>query len=174
MTTATVQTSYCYGLKGSVANSVVYLDERTVVYPSGANLVLCSPEQKIQKFIPLTPGSEGATAMALSPNKRYVAVAEKRGEKPALSVFDLSTLKKKKSLSLAEGSVGEEWVSLGFSRDSKSLVSQGGGPDWTMVLWQWEKGKVLAQVKSNGNTTYPIRQVGLAYRVLINLTFCNK
>ena len=158
MSIATVQTSYCYGLKGSVSNSVSYLDEKTVVYPSGANLVLCSAEQKTQKFVPLTPGSEGATAIAVSPNRRYVAVAEKKGERPVITVFDLGTLKKKKTLNLAEGS-SQEHVSLGFSPDSKSLVSQSGGPDWNMVVWQWERAKVLAQVKSNGNTTYQVRQV---------------
>jgi WD40 repeat protein len=158
MSIATVQTRYCYGLKGNVANSVTYLDERNILYPSGANLVLCNAVQKTQKFVPLSPGTEGATALAVSPNKRYVAVAEKKGERPTITVFDLTTLKRKKVLSYAEGSF-QEYVSLGFSPDSKSLVSQSGGPDWSMCLWQWEKAKVLAQIKSNGNTTYPIRQV---------------
>ncbi|CAI8054545.1 hypothetical protein GBAR_LOCUS29762, partial [Geodia barretti] len=35
MSIATVQTRYCYGLKGNVANSVTYLDERNILYPSG-------------------------------------------------------------------------------------------------------------------------------------------
>ena len=158
MSIATVQTRYCYGLKGNVANSVTYLDERNILYPSGANLVLCNAVQKTQKFVPLSPDTGGATALAVSPNKRYVAVAEKKGERPTITVFDLTTLKRKKVLSYAEGSF-QEYVSLGFSPDSKSLVSQSGGPDWSMCLWQWEKAKVLAQIKSNGNTTYPIRQV---------------
>ena len=161
MSIATVQTRYCYGLKGNVANSVCYLDERTVLYPSGANLVLCNADQKMQKFIPLSPGSEGATALAVSPNKRYVAVAEKRSERPTITIFDVTTLRKKKVLNYADGTF-QEYVSLGFSPDSKYLVSQGCAPDWTMCYWYWEKSRVMAQVKSNGNTTYHVREVSLS------------
>lgn len=158
MSIATVQTRYCYGLKGNVSSSVWYLDERTILYPSGANLVLCNAEQKMQKFIPLTAGSEGATAMAVSPNKRYVAVAEKKPERPIITVFDLTTLKRKKVLNYAEGTF-TEYISLGFSPDSKYLISQGCAPEWTMLYWYWDKAKVMANTKSNGNTTYPVRQV---------------
>lgn len=158
MSIAIVQTRYCYGLKGNVSNSVCYMDEHTVLYPSGANLVLCNADQKMQKFIPLTPGCEGATALAVSPNKRYVAVAEKKGERPIITVFDVTTLRKKKVLNYAEGTF-QEYVSIGFSPDSKYLVSQGCAPDWTMCYWYWEKSKVMAHTKSNGNTSYQVRQV---------------
>lgn len=159
MSIAAVQTRFCYGLKGNVAKSVTYLDERTVLYPSGANLVLGNADRRTQKFIPLSPGTRGATALAVSPNKRYVAVAEKKAEKPTITIYDLTTLKKKKVFgSSAEGSY-ERYVSIAFSPDSKSLVSQSDGPEWNMCLWQWEKGKPVAQIKSNGNTTYHVREV---------------
>ena len=159
MSIATVQTRYCYGLKGNVTNSVWYLDEQTVLYPSGGNLVLCNADQKAQKFIPLSSGSEGATALAVSPNKRYAAVAEKRGDRPTITVFDLNTLRKKKVLNYPEGTF-QEYVSLGFSPDSKYLVSQSSAPEWIMSYWYWEKSKVMAKVKSNGATNYQVRQVG--------------
>lgn len=166
MSIAAVQTRFCYGLKGSVTSSVCYLDERTVLYPSGANIVLCNVEQKMQKFIPLTPGSEGATALAVSPNKRYVAVAEKKGERPIITIFDITTLRKKKVLTYTEGTF-QEYVCLGFSPDSKYLISQGCGPEWTMCYWFWEKSKVMANVKSNGNTSYQVREVSICVCVCV-------
>ena len=159
MAIATVQMRYCYGLKGNVSNCVCYLDEHIVLYPSGTNLVLCNAEQKVQKFIPLSPGSDGATALAVSPNKRYVAIAEKKKERPTITVFDLTTQRKKKVLSYSEGTF-QEYVSLGFSPDSKYLVSQGCAPEWTMCYWYWEKAKVMAHVKSNTNN-YQVREVSL-------------
>ena len=160
MSIAKVQTRYCYGLKANVANSVWYLDEHTVLYPSGSNLVLCNADQKSQKFIPLSTGGEGATALAVSPNKRYAAAAEKHNDKPTIAIFDLSSLRKKKTLSIPDGTFWE-FVSLGFSPDSKYLVSQSSEPDCVMSYWYWEKSKVMAKIKSNGATNYRVRHVSL-------------
>ena len=60
-----------------------YFDEQTVLYAAGNNVVIFNTEQKSQKFIPGTEKSEGITALAVSPNRKYVAVAERgvEGEK---------------------------------------------------------------------------------------------
>ena len=69
-----------------------------MLYPAGHNIVIFNAEQKTQKFIPGTDNTEGITAMAVSPNHTYVAVAEraKEGEKAQVTVFDLHTLKRRK------------------------------------------------------------------------------
>ena len=46
-----------------------------------------------------------------------------------------------------------------FSQDSKLLAAQGGGPDWSLVLWQWEKSKVLASVRTSNPLGAPMTQV---------------
>lgn len=152
------QPKYSFGLKGDVANNVWYLDEQSIIYPSGANLVLFNVDQKVQKFIPCTVGSEGMTALAVSPNKRYAAIAEKKSEKPTITIFDLTTLRRRKILSSVE-STSQEYISLAFSPDSKYLASQMSGPDWTLSYWHWEKAKLMASTKSNGVTNHPVRQV---------------
>mgnify|MGYP001221119778 CR=1 FL=1 len=65
-----------------------------MVYPAGATIVVYNTDTRTQRFI---MGPEGAvyTAMAVSPNRRYVAVAE-RGVVPAVSIYDLHTLKRRK------------------------------------------------------------------------------
>ena len=35
-----------------------------------------------------------------------------------------------------------------FSGDGKYLAAQGGSPDWTLALWGWEKGKLLATART--------------------------
>lgn len=152
------QPKYSFGLKGDVANNLSYLDEQNIIYPSGANLIILNVEQKAQKFIPCSVGSEGMTAMAVSPNKRFVAIAERKGEKPTIAIFDLTTLKRKKVLTSAD-STSQEYVSLSFSPDSKYLASQMSGPEWVLSYWLWEKAKIMASTKSNGATNFAVRQV---------------
>lgn len=125
MSIAVAQPKYSFGLKGDVANNVWYLDEQSIIYPSGANLVIFNIDQKVQKFIPCSVGSEGMTALAVSPNKRYAAIAEKKRERPTIAIFDLTTLRRRKVLSFAEGT-SQEYISLAFSPDSKYLISQVG------------------------------------------------
>ncbi|KAL5113105.1 Cilia and flagella-associated protein 57 [Taenia crassiceps] len=97
--------------------------------------------------------------MATSPNRRYVALAEKTNEGPCIVIYDLASLKRKKLLR-GTGLITEEFVSISFSPDSLYLVAQGGGPDWTLIYWQWEKTKRLATVRtSQGN---PIHQVSVS------------
>ncbi len=158
MSIAVAQTKFSFGLKGDVATNVWYLDEQSIIYPVGANLVIFNIDQKAQKFIPGSAGSEGMTALAVSPNKRYAAIAEKRSEKPTIAIFDLTTLRRRKVLSVSESS-SQEFVSIAFSPDSKYLISQLAAPDWTLTYWHWEKAKVMASTKSNGATNYQIRQV---------------
>lgn len=80
MSTASAQLRHIFGMRHDVAAGVAYHDEQTVVYPSGTSCVLFNIDQKQQKFISGTDRSRGMTAMALSQNRRYVAIAE-RGDR---------------------------------------------------------------------------------------------
>ena len=89
-------------------------------------------------------GPQGRTeicGLAVSPNKRYVAVAERGVERGLINVYDVRTLKKKKTLYNATEMRSKEYVSICFSPDSKNLLSMGGAPDWTLINWLWGKTK---------------------------------
>jgi cilia- and flagella-associated protein 57 len=85
-------------LDNEVSNNVHYLDENTVAYPAASAMVVCKTDVKSQMFIPLTPECKGVTAMAISPDRRFMAVAEAGEESPTISIIDLQTLKKRKGL----------------------------------------------------------------------------
>ena len=36
---------------------------------------------------------------------------------------------------------------LAFSHDGAFLAAQGGGPEWNLAVWQWEKSKLSGVVK---------------------------
>ena len=128
-------------------DNIHYLEENVVLYPAGHNTVIYNTEQKTQKFIPGTGESKSISALAVSASKKYVAVAE-RAERGMVSVCDLHTLKRRKVLA-APDVLSKEYVSLAFSPDGKILAAQGVAPDWTLVLWAWEKSKVIASAKAS-------------------------
>jgi cilia- and flagella-associated protein 57 len=132
------------GLRANVSNCISYQDEQTIVYPAGANMVIYNIDQKTQKFIPNSDKSIGMTTICVSMNKRYLAVAERTVDKPIISIYDLHTLRKRKTLQLTES---KEIVSMSFSPDSRHLITQTGGPEWILNYWSWEKSRVMATIK---------------------------
>jgi len=159
MSIAIAQARHIFGVKTGVAGNICYQDEQTIVYTSGAYCVLYNIDQKLQKFIPVSEKGNSMTAITVSPNRRYVAIAERGEEKATITIFDLHTLRRKKVLSSSEVQ-STEYVSLAFSPDSKYLIAQGGKPDWTLLYWTWEKSKIMATTRtSNPQGNPPIYQV---------------
>ncbi|RXN13979.1 cilia- and flagella-associated 57 [Labeo rohita] len=104
-----------------------------------------------------TERSQGMQALAISTNRRYLAVSE-CVEKATITVYDLQHEQSRKRKVLTGGDISvDEFVCMAFSPDSKYLIGQAGGPDWTLFLWMWEKKKVMATVKTS--TDGPIHQV---------------
>ena len=67
------------------------------------------------------------------------------GDRPLLIVYDLETNKRRKILRCAEFK-SKEVISLAFSHDSKYLLAQGSAPDFQLVYFFWEKGKVITTI----------------------------
>ena len=158
---AVVAPRHVFGIKADVRDNTSYFDEQTVLYAAGNNVVIFNSEQKSQKFIPATEKSEGITALAVSPNRKYVAVAERaaEGEKAQVTVYDLHTLKRRKVLQAVSADVSSrEFVCIAFSPDSKGLLTHGGAPDWALVHWHWEKAKVGAVYKASGSQAAAVYQ----------------
>jgi len=81
--------------------------------------------------------SEAITALAVSPNKRYIAVAEKC-DHGVVNIYDSQTLRRRKMLNYTELE-SKEIVYISFSSEAKLCLTQGGAPDYTLVLWNVEK-----------------------------------
>ncbi|XP_062337115.1 cilia- and flagella-associated protein 57-like [Osmerus eperlanus] len=152
------QSHYIFGLRTGVANNLCFFDEQTVIFPCGNNCVRYNIDQRWQRFIPGTERSQGMQALAISANRRYLAVSE-RGERGTITVYDLQHEQSRKRKVLSGGDVAvQEFVCMAFSPDSKYLIGQAGGPDWILFYWMWEKQKVMATVKATG-VSNPINQV---------------
>ncbi|OAE23436.1 hypothetical protein AXG93_961s1350 [Marchantia polymorpha subsp. ruderalis] len=179
--------NHVFGVHGKMRDGVHFVDDSTIVYCAGHCVVWWKTEDKNQKVVCGTADTETMTAIALSHNRKHVAVAEsclpdrpvvvepKKESNdlakaiemaksvsldikgPVISIFDSQTSKKKKVL--MGGDIGSRsYISLAFSHDGKCLAAQGGAPDWNLVLWSLEKSKLIASIKtSTGPEVYQVQ-----------------
>ncbi|NXT45627.1 CFA57 protein, partial [Pluvianellus socialis] len=106
-------------------------------------------EQKWHKFIPGTEKSRGVQALAVSPNRRYLAVSETLAEQPVLTVYELSAVpaRRRRTLAAAAGLPAREAVSLAFSPDCRYLAAATAPPEGHLTYWLWEKQRLMAVVR---------------------------
>ncbi|XP_061743732.1 cilia- and flagella-associated protein 57 isoform X2 [Nerophis ophidion] len=150
--------SFLFGLQTDASNNLLFYDDQTIIFPCGKTCVCYNFVHQRQTFLSASEKSQGICAMAISPNRRFLAVSE-RGSQAAITVFDLQDDKgRKRKLLSSEDIVGEEFVCMAFSPNSKYLLAQTSGPEWTLVLWLWEKQKV-ASTKKMTNANNPVNQV---------------
>jgi WD40 repeat protein len=142
-----MQAKHLFGFKSDVANCVIHVDDHRVAYVSGHNVVSYSTEDRSMQFYPGIEGTITITALALSANRRFLAVAE-RARTAIVSIFDMSSNKKKRTMTTTD-CASEEYVSMAFpsGSENKFLATQGGAPDWTLVLWQWDRTRVVSTAK---------------------------
>ena len=136
---------HCFGLNGNVNNNVIFINETVVIYPAANSVIIFNSETKIQKFIPLSDESDSISALAITPNKKILAVAERSNKGPSISLWDFQRMHKRKVFSIPENTC-EEFTNLAFSPDNKMLLAQGGAPEWNMTIWMWEKSKIVSRI----------------------------
>ena len=60
MNSTSIKLERLYGLKGDVKDNIHYIDESTVIYPCGYNLVVYNLDKKTQRFIPLASSANSS------------------------------------------------------------------------------------------------------------------
>jgi cilia- and flagella-associated protein 57 len=108
------------GLRTEVKNNIFYLNDNTVLYPVGHNVVIYNTEDKNQKYIPGIEGSEGISALAVSQSKKFLAVAERTDKTAVCVVYSLDTLKRK--IISSEDVKQRELVSIAFSPSNEKML----------------------------------------------------
>ncbi|GAB1610641.1 cilia- and flagella-associated protein 57-like, partial [Argonauta hians] len=159
MVIATASVKHIFGLNSNVTGNICYQDEQRVVYSCGAFYVIYNLEQKSQKCVIASETGLGISSMAISTNRRYIAIAEVGDDKgPVLSIHDIHAYRKRKNLMVtsSEQSVqATEYKSLAFSPDSRYIAAHTGGPDWVLQYWLWEKSRLLTFIRTTNPQTNP-------------------
>ncbi|XP_037969047.2 cilia- and flagella-associated protein 57 [Plutella xylostella] len=142
-----------YGLRTDIQYNAHYITDTEIVYPAGGVLVIHDHLQKKQKFIKLQDKHKPIKSLVLAPNRRWLALNEiaEEGQKPIITIYDLTTYKRRKILTvpeLTENPTAREFACLQFTYDSKYLVAVTGDPDWSLYYYNWDKGKVESHAKA--------------------------
>lgn len=90
-----------------------------------------------------------------------IAVCE-RGEPPTISIFDIASQKRRRLITIPPDKQfqAKTFECLAFTFDSKLLLGCLGEPDWTMLCFRWDKGKLESSTRANNfNMTGTIKQI---------------
>lgn len=151
------------GLNANVKNCLTFVDDHSLAYVCGHQVVIANTELREQAFILATNTyqhqSLGFTAIAACQSKKIIAVAEKVDPSAIVTFYDAKTLRRKKVL--ANPDLGSKEVKcMVFSEDGKYLLTQGGGPEWNLVLWHVEKAaKALCSTKISLSDDCAVNQI---------------
>ena len=151
--------AHAFGLTANVQNNVIAVDETTVCYPVGRAIVLYNTDTKKMAFVREGTNDKGEiTALALSPSKKYLAACE-RAEHAQVSIYHVASQRRTKVLPQggALDVASSEFITAAFSGDSKMLAAVTG--DFTIALWLWDKGRLLALQKNAMAASFGITRV---------------
>ncbi|XP_072199610.1 cilia- and flagella-associated protein 57 [Excalfactoria chinensis] len=137
-----------FGCRPGVSGGLCFLEEHLVMHAAGAACTQFHKEERWHEFLPGRDKSRGVRALAVSGNRRYMAVSETAKEEPTLTVYELTAgpPQRRRTLTAAE-LPAREAVALAFSPDGGHLVAATGPPEAHLALWLWEKQRLLAVVR---------------------------
>lgn len=171
-----------FGVKGSLRDGVVFVDATTVVYTAGHCVVVrdvglshMNSKKAKDRFITGTADMAGISSLAISKDKKWMAVAEvapaskfQEGTAaagtitsfPVVTVYSMKRLAKKRSLT-SDKAGSREYVSMSFTWDGKHIAALGGAPDWQLQLWHINDAKVVCSIKTATLTSSAVYQVSI-------------
>ena len=145
--TAFLDFSHCFGAKAGIRDNVVHTSESVVAYPAGRHLCSYNTESREMSFIVQPEHVESMTAMAVSHNRKYIAVCERLMDGGGqVTIYNAASEKRVRTLTHPDS---KQFTALAFSVDSKFLVTVDGAPDYTLVYWNWYQSKVIASQRVN-------------------------
>eukprot|EP00941_MAST-03F_sp_MAST-3F-sp1_P005113 g5113.t1 len=137
---------YIFGSNPNISGSVCNVDGSTFSYPAGHGVVIIDRVSKKQNFLSGHPESTGITAVAISPNKEFIAFAEGRNSAkeffPSFTVFKTDDNKKERVIHVEETS--ENFAALAFSTDGTLLLGVTVGQKPKLFCWNWATSQLIA------------------------------
>jgi hypothetical protein len=85
-----------FGMNSSISNNIHFIDKDKIAYPAGYHIVEYNTKSKEQNYFVGQEGYRSFTAIAISQQRRFIAVSAK-GDKPAIFIYDTMNHKRKKT-----------------------------------------------------------------------------
>ncbi|KAI9190309.1 Cilia- and flagella-associated protein 57 [Blastocladiella emersonii ATCC 22665] len=77
MSIASVSPAVVFGVRAAARDPFQFMDEQSLVYIAGGNIVVYSPSTKSQKFVPSSTRDAAITALSITRERHYMAVGER-------------------------------------------------------------------------------------------------
>ncbi|CDQ70160.1 unnamed protein product [Oncorhynchus mykiss] len=127
------------------------LDERTLAFLAGNQLIFLDVRTKEQRYLRSCSGGGIGTIMA-HPSNRYFAVAEK-GDQPNIVIYEYPSLRPYRIL---RGGTGQAYSFVDFNHEGTLLASVGSAPDYMLTLWEWRHEQVMLRCKAFSQDVYRV------------------
>ncbi|KAJ4459588.1 putative flagellar associated protein [Paratrimastix pyriformis] len=115
---------HAFGIAPRVGDNIYFVDDDRVVYPVGRHIAILKLSTRTIQWI-MEDKNRAITAMAISPDRKYLAVCETILEgdgPPQISVYDLA--KRKRSRILTHPDVTDkEFTCVAFTGDSRDIIA---------------------------------------------------
>ncbi|KAH1015652.1 hypothetical protein HUJ04_007002 [Dendroctonus ponderosae] len=150
------------GLETNIKGNLHFLSDDEVVYPVGSVVVVHNYHIRKQKFIKLSDKGKNLTHLAVSPDKKLIAVVETTDKYPIVTLWCSETYKKKRTLTLPTDKdiIATRYVAVDFTFNSKNIIVVTGEPDWSLYSFKCDKGRLESFSRANNaNCTGTVVQV---------------
>lgn len=119
------------------------LDDDTVIYSAGISYKIHNIKTgQVKLFFSINGGGIGA--VAVHPDQKYYAVAEK-GSYPSIFIYEYPSLKLYRIMRYG---TERSYSNIAFSTNGDKLASVGSQPDYNICIWDWRNEILVLKAKA--------------------------
>uniref|UniRef100_A0A182NUB5 WD_REPEATS_REGION domain-containing protein n=1 Tax=Anopheles dirus TaxID=7168 RepID=A0A182NUB5_9DIPT len=132
-----------YGLRTDIQGNVHFTLKQEIIYPVAGVLALHDFTTNKQKFLRF-PQNCHPERIVLSPNRKFIAVVEKTNDnKSMVNVYEIETLRKRKTLQLPADCPNTQIGNICFTHDSRGVAVLSVEPDAFLSIFSFDKNDSL-------------------------------
>ncbi|ESO05496.1 hypothetical protein HELRODRAFT_171133 [Helobdella robusta] len=136
---------YNFGFSQISSGNINFIDDVTMMFPSGTCCILLNMEYNTQRTINSGTDGNSITAMAVNLKKRVLAFAElKKDQVPVIFVYDFDTCTQHKVI-FQTAIDASSYTSLAFSSNGKYLAAVGlkSQNEYYIFMWLWDRAHLF-------------------------------
>lgn len=142
-----------YGLDSTRYNAINWMDDDTVLIPSGKFVLFISIHSGKVKYQD-GPDDGGVGAVAVHPSQKYFVVGERRPCDPAVCVYNWP---QKELVHCFKGGATIGFCACCFDAEGSRMATVGTFPDFTLVIWDWVQRNMILRCKCFGSEVSTVR-----------------
>ncbi len=143
----------CFGKESFKRYNLHQIEEDIIIYAIG-NMYIIENIITGDKKTYFGTDSAGIGSIAVHPNKRFFAVAEK-GTSPNIYIYDYKD--NNRLYRVMRNGTEFAYAHIAFSKTGSKLASVGSSPDFTLTVWDWMSQKVILKTKASSQEVYRVQ-----------------